>query len=265
MKHNTYTHSHMHTHTHTHAHTRTHTRTHTHTHHHHHHHYHHHSHHHRALWKLVGTEKRDVRMAMHDHPEPMLVMCANDGHLGLLLNWACSLRAANIKMPKHVVFVTTDKTRNFLTSLGFTAFYHPKIGSYPSHASKKYSDMDFGMMMILKQVAVALSLETGYDVLFQVRSPNLSQSFTCFMISTSYNCMVDGSVDFSQSLVTVDDRLVCLQLKSGVLGHSDSGACACSAPRVHLFCFTLCTRRKPTPCTTCYFIRTLTSRGSKTR
>ena len=111
-------------------------------------------------------------MAMHDRPEPMLVMCANDGHLGLLLNWACSLRAANIKMPKHVVFVTTANTRDYLRSLGFTAYYHSKIGSYPSHASKKYSDMDFGMMMILKQVAVALSLETGYDILFQVSLPS---------------------------------------------------------------------------------------------
>lgn len=50
---------------------------------------------------------------------------------------------------------------------GIRRYYHNKIGSYPKEASAKYSDMAFGQMMILKQVAVALSLESGYDVLFQ--------------------------------------------------------------------------------------------------
>ena len=120
------------------------------------------------LRHLLGTHERNVYLEKQNHPEPLVVMCGNDGQLGLILNWACSLRAANIEMPKHVIFVTSAKTRDFLKSLGFTAYYHAKIGTYPSHASKKYSDLDFGMMMILKQVAVALSLESGYDVLFQV-------------------------------------------------------------------------------------------------
>eukprot|EP00038_Savillea_parva_P001017 m.100785 g.100785 ORF g.100785 m.100785 type:complete len:643 (+) comp10360_c0_seq3:95-2023(+) len=116
---------------------------------------------------LLGTDKRAERMRIQADPEPLVVMVANDGHLGLLLNWACSLRAANIEMPRHVVFVTSAKTRNFLKSLGFLAYYHSKLGEYPHEASAKYSDMAFGKMMILKQVAVALSLDSGYDVVFQ--------------------------------------------------------------------------------------------------
>ena len=127
------------------------------------------------LRHLLGTSDEDAFKAAQQHPEPLVVMCANDGQLGLMLNWACSLRAANIEMPKHVVFVTSAKTRDFLKSLGFLAYYHAKIGSYPSQASKKYSDYDFGKMMILKQVAVALALESGFDVLFQVSRIRLTR------------------------------------------------------------------------------------------
>mmetsp|Transcript_22359 Transcript_22359/g.67215 ORF Transcript_22359/g.67215 Transcript_22359/m.67215 type:complete len:669 (+) Transcript_22359:144-2150(+) len=116
---------------------------------------------------LLGTEHRAARLAKQANPEPLVVMCLNEGHLGLLLNWACSLRAAAIKMPKHVIFCTSASTRDFLKELGFLAYYHNKIGKYPKQASAKYSDPTFGQMMIMKQVAVSLSLESGYDVLFQ--------------------------------------------------------------------------------------------------
>ena len=39
----------------------------------------------------------------------------------MLLNWACSLRARGIKMPPHLLFVTSEKLRAFVASLGFTA------------------------------------------------------------------------------------------------------------------------------------------------
>eukprot|EP00038_Savillea_parva_P001016 m.100773 g.100773 ORF g.100773 m.100773 type:complete len:656 (+) comp10360_c0_seq2:277-2244(+) len=116
---------------------------------------------------LLGTSERAARMRVQENPEPIVVMVANDGHLGLLFNWACSLRASGIDMPKHVVFVTSASTRDFLRDMGFLAYYHTKLGTYPQHASAKYSDMAFGQMMLLKQIAVSLALESGYDVLFQ--------------------------------------------------------------------------------------------------
>lgn len=120
-----------------------------------------------SLRKLLDVETRSKKIKVQNEHTPLLVMCANDGHLGLILNWACSLRAAKISMPRHVIFVTSDKTRTFLETLGFTAYYDKRMGTFPAEASGRFSDTVFGMMMVLKQASVSLALETGFDIVFQ--------------------------------------------------------------------------------------------------
>jgi hypothetical protein len=63
-------------------------------------------------------------------------MCANHGHIALLLNFFCSLRAAKIPTPKHFIVTTDPDTASLLTSMGLTAFYHVGLGEFPTKASE---------------------------------------------------------------------------------------------------------------------------------
>eukprot|EP00040_Diaphanoeca_grandis_P022039 m.117931 g.117931 ORF g.117931 m.117931 type:complete len:589 (+) comp28618_c0_seq1:253-2019(+) len=98
---------------------------------------------------------------------PVLVMCANAGHITLLLNWACSLVKHKIEMPPHLIFTSTSILHDSLTKLGFTCFYHEAFGEFPTAAADVYGDFTFGQMMYLKQFSVGVALETGRDVVFQ--------------------------------------------------------------------------------------------------
>ena len=73
---------------------------------------------------LCAVRPMTLAQAVHKsgNPSPMaiLVMCANDGHLGLLLNFACGLKHKKISMPIHLIFVATTKLRDKLAKLGFT-------------------------------------------------------------------------------------------------------------------------------------------------
>lgn len=104
----------------------------------------------------VGTTDKDGRH------EPLLVMCANHGHFALMLNFFCSLQAANIKLPKHFIVTTSDETANLLTGIGLTAFYHKGLGKFPTKASSGYGDETFVRMMMLKQFAVYVALLCRY-------------------------------------------------------------------------------------------------------
>lgn len=103
----------------------------------------------------------------HPIKSSLLVMAANDGHVPLLLNFACSLRKTKIPLPPHIVFVTSHDLVKSLTALGFTAFYHSALGDFPTGAASVYGDRKFGSMMFMKQFSVHLALELKRDVLFQ--------------------------------------------------------------------------------------------------
>eukprot|EP00041_Stephanoeca_diplocostata_P017269 m.344316 g.344316 ORF g.344316 m.344316 type:complete len:545 (-) comp20645_c0_seq2:2984-4618(-) len=103
----------------------------------------------------------------NDKHDPILVMCANEGHMPLLFNFFCNLRNNGIKEPKHVVFTSSTGLQARLNGLGITTFYHKAIGEYPEGPSSKYGDAKFSKMMMLKQFSVYMTMMLGYDVLFQ--------------------------------------------------------------------------------------------------
>lgn len=118
--------------------------------------------------KVAKHARKILDAAGHtDTSQPIVVMGTNSGHVPMLLNWACSLRARGIKMPPHLIFVTTEKLQAFVTKLGFAAIYHPALGTFPDGAATHYADGTFGSMMFMKQFCVSVALETGHDVLFQ--------------------------------------------------------------------------------------------------
>jgi hypothetical protein len=121
--------------------------------------------------EMVDLAKKLVHAAVDKSGAPppvaLLVMCANDGHLGLLLNFACGLKYKKIPMPIHLIFVATTELRDKLATLGFTVFYDAGLGSFPEKAAGSYGDTTFGKMMYLKQFSTLLALDVGYDVLFQ--------------------------------------------------------------------------------------------------
>jgi hypothetical protein len=69
-------------------------------------------------------------------PETLLVMTANAGHMGLLLNFFCSLKAAGIATPKHFVVAPTAALRDTLTAAGITAFFHEGLGAFTDKPSQ---------------------------------------------------------------------------------------------------------------------------------
>mmetsp|Transcript_35408 Transcript_35408/g.92650 ORF Transcript_35408/g.92650 Transcript_35408/m.92650 type:complete len:567 (+) Transcript_35408:231-1931(+) len=118
----------------------------------------------KAAKALIGV---GAKVPGTNNSEPLLVMCANHGHWPLLLNFFCSLRAANLPTPRHFIVATSTETAQMLTALGLTAFYHPGLGEFPTQASHGYGDTVFVRMMMLKQFAVYIALLCRYDVLFQ--------------------------------------------------------------------------------------------------
>eukprot|EP00040_Diaphanoeca_grandis_P044064 m.11158 g.11158 ORF g.11158 m.11158 type:complete len:582 (-) comp8687_c0_seq1:212-1957(-) len=116
---------------------------------------------------LVGMEDKTTREQLKNSPAALLVMCANEGHMPLLINWACSLKHQNIPMPKHLIFAISAELEATITKLGFTCYYSPLMGTYDQRSSVQFGDGIFGQMMILKQLSVHLALDTGFDVLFQ--------------------------------------------------------------------------------------------------
>eukprot|EP00040_Diaphanoeca_grandis_P019412 m.102551 g.102551 ORF g.102551 m.102551 type:complete len:565 (+) comp27411_c0_seq3:198-1892(+) len=121
----------------------------------------------KEIRKLVGTEDDQARIKLHAHPEALLVMCANEGHMPLLLNFMCSLKRHKIPMPKHLIFAITAELQATLSKLGFVSYYSPLLGKFDTGAAQQFGDHIFGQMMLLKQLSVHLTLDTGYDVLFQ--------------------------------------------------------------------------------------------------
>ena len=69
-----------------------------------------------------------VRAEMKQTPRALLVMCANGGHMPLLINFACGLRERGIKMPTHLIFVLSEQVYKTLTELGFTCYYSKLMG-----------------------------------------------------------------------------------------------------------------------------------------
>lgn len=85
----------------------------------------------REALKIIGRGDTDKK-----NPESLLVMTANRGHMGLLLNFFCSLKAAGIKIPKHFVVAPTASLRDSLVSAGITAFYHEGLGKFTDKPSE---------------------------------------------------------------------------------------------------------------------------------
>ena len=81
--------------------------------------------------KLIGRGDTDK-----SSPEPILVMTTNQGHVGLLLNFFCSLRAAGLPTPKHFVVTPTKEMRDMLDAAGITAFWHAAVGNIPDKPSE---------------------------------------------------------------------------------------------------------------------------------
>eukprot|EP00038_Savillea_parva_P010583 m.191286 g.191286 ORF g.191286 m.191286 type:complete len:561 (+) comp18301_c0_seq1:273-1955(+) len=116
----------------------------------------------KAAQALLGKAEKD-----DSGPETLLVMTANKGHMGLLLNFFCSLQAEDISVPRHFIVAPTKELADQLTDAGLTAFYHPGLGQFTDKPSESYGDETFTKMMMLKQFSVYLALLCGYDVLFQ--------------------------------------------------------------------------------------------------
>ena len=136
---------------------------------------------------------RKVKKLLHGAAEgtSCLVMCANEGHASLILNFFCNLRSKGacserrvhkccapplisalcllgIKVPLHVLFVTTAALQKKFEDLGLVAFFDDVFSKLPAQDAAAYGDGTFAKMMLLKQFSTTLVLEAGMDVLFQV-------------------------------------------------------------------------------------------------
>jgi hypothetical protein len=119
--------------------------------------------------KEMITELRSLlKLPDRGTPVPVLVMCANGGHMPLILNFVCNLRAKGIALPKHVFVANTKKYADQLKAVGLTAYYHKGLSmGIPDVHAGAYGDGTFARAVMLKQFATALALEAGADVLFQ--------------------------------------------------------------------------------------------------
>jgi len=108
----------------------------------------------------------DEVMGSNDKKEVM-VMCLNDGMMDLLLNLACSADRYKLDFSNMLVFASSYKGMESLQQVGIPAFYDEAMGSMPDQAARAYGDPIFMKMMVLKVVSVYLTLQTGYDVIFQ--------------------------------------------------------------------------------------------------
>jgi hypothetical protein len=97
----------------------------------------------------------------------VLIMVTNDGHLDLLLNFMCSIKAANIKLDETVVYVGQKETIPIIESMGAHAIFNAALGKMPKDAAKAYADLTFSRFMWLKVTSVYLAATAGFDVLFQ--------------------------------------------------------------------------------------------------
>ena len=117
---------------------------------------------------LAKTEMTGQVLALLD-PEntgkvegvPVLVMCFNKGMTSLIVNFFCGLRKVGIAVPKHIIFAATAADAAIITAMGFVAFSHPGLGSYPDKAALTYGDEVFAAMMMLKQFSVQITMEAG--------------------------------------------------------------------------------------------------------
>jgi hypothetical protein len=58
--------------------------------------------------EMIGEVKKLLNLNSQ-RPEPVLVMCANGGHLPLILNFVCHLRYKGLTLPKHVFICSSER------------------------------------------------------------------------------------------------------------------------------------------------------------
>jgi hypothetical protein len=94
--------------------------------------------------KEMIQELRTMLDIHPDRPKPVLVMCANGGHLPLILNFVCNLRSKGIQLPKHVFISNSQKSSDQLKSLGLTSYYHKGLHQgIPNEHAGAYGDGTF--------------------------------------------------------------------------------------------------------------------------
>ena len=59
-------------------------------------------------------------------------MCANEGHVALILNFVCNLKKNKIPLPQHMFFVTTKELERELKGWGLNAFYDEVFDKLPT-------------------------------------------------------------------------------------------------------------------------------------
>lgn len=118
--------------------------------------------------ELVSSFKRFAFSKGIKPGADVVIMCLNEAVIDLLLNLRCSQQRHRINVSKQTfLFVTSDAAATKMQSIGFNAFYHPALGTFPSNAAAAYGDNIFARMMLLKVTCVQMGLMSGMNVLFQ--------------------------------------------------------------------------------------------------
>ena len=86
-----------------------------------------------AVQELRATvgDTADENGARHS----LVVMVANDGVLELVLNIACSLRAANLSSARVVVYVQSAGSVALVRAMGLASVCSPGLGTIPDSAA----------------------------------------------------------------------------------------------------------------------------------
>jgi hypothetical protein len=121
-----------------------------------------------SLNGLVDSFKKYAYAKGMKPGKDVVIMCLNDAVTDLLLNLRCSQQRHRINVLKETfLFVTSDAAAKRMQSIGFNAFYHPALGTFPVNAAAAYGDNIFARMMLLKVISVQVGLLSGFNVLFQ--------------------------------------------------------------------------------------------------
>lgn len=99
--------------------------------------------------------------------DDIVLMVANDGEIDLFLNFACSCRKHGISLHNVVLVAGSSEIVSIVEATGAMGFHHKHFASVERKASGGYLDKIFVQMMWYKAFSLWLSLDRGYNVLFQ--------------------------------------------------------------------------------------------------
>lgn len=99
----------------------------------------------------------------------IILMAINEGEIDLFLNFVCSLNKHNINhiLSKVVVFSGSESILPTIEATGAIALFHEGFATVSTKASTDYLDRVFVDMMWYKSFSLFLTLNYGFNVLFQ--------------------------------------------------------------------------------------------------